>query len=93
MASGTIVPCVQEIGETELQIDWNPISTDIDGNPTIISHYVLYFDPSPFSRSQVGSILPLLDNIAAPPVQVPMPPGNGFYSVLAVDNRGLMSPF
>lgn len=84
---------IQEIGATELQIDWNPIGTDIDGNPTLIRHYALYFDSSPFSRSQVGPALLLLDNISAPPVQVPLPPGNGFYSVLAVDNRGSMSPF
>ncbi|MBI4161654.1 MAG: hypothetical protein HY509_04325, partial [Acidobacteria bacterium] len=48
---------------------------------------------APFGRDQVGPDLLEQDGILSPPLLLPVPAGERYYSLLAVDNRGTMSPF
>jgi hypothetical protein len=84
---------VELLDPLTVRVDWTPTGTDIDHNPAAISHYSLYSDSIPFSRAQVGPALLQLDGIVAPPIDIPVPIGNRFYSILAVDHHGSLSPY
>lgn len=78
-----------------LTLSWSPVTTDFDDAPTAITHYVLYDGPQPFSRADIrdGNANLLLDSITTPAVVIPKPAESRYYSVLAVDTRGNLSPF
>ena len=93
LPAGIIDLQITILAGSQLKLDWTPIARDIDGADLIISHYALYADAVPFSRSAIGPLLLVQDDILVPPVNIPLPAGNRFYSLLAVDHQGSLSPF
>ncbi len=80
---------------SSLVLDWPDVTLDFDGNPTQISHYQVWSDTVPVSRSAIEAGLADLVVPAAPgsTAQIVLVPENRYYSVLAVDTRGNRSPF
>jgi hypothetical protein len=77
-----------------LVLSWDPTATSVDGRPLQLLHYVVYTSGQPFSRLDVrdGVVLPLTTT-AATSLELTPPAGDRYYSVLAVDIRGNVSPF
>lgn len=77
-----------------LVLSWNPTTTSLDGLPLQLLHYAVYSASQPFSREAVrDGQVPLLTTTAATSHQILIPAGEGYYSVLAVDIRGNVSPY
>ena len=78
-----------------IELSWSPVTTDFDGNPTTIAHYVVFADDTPVSRAEIrdGSVPQLGGPVSGTALEiVPLGPKR-YYSVLAVDTRGNLSPF
>jgi hypothetical protein len=78
-----------------IELSWAAVTTDVDDNPTTISHYLIFADDAPFTRGDIrdGVVLQLGAPVAGTSVElVPAGPAR-HYSVLAVDTRGNLSPF
>ncbi len=83
----------QVVGHTVL-ISWPAVTTDFDDHPLAISHYALYASDVPFSRADIrDGMPPLLSSITGVSVMLSGQTQNRYYSVLAVDARGNLSPF
>lgn len=78
---------------SSLVFSWPAVTLDFDGHKTIISKYVLYGSISKFRRSDISTMTPINSNIPGTSVSIPLPAGTFYYSVIAVDNRGAMSPW
>jgi hypothetical protein len=78
-----------------VELSWSPVVTDFDGNPTAITHYLLYADDAPFRREDIrdGSVPQLGGSIVGVSVEIVPGPAARYYSVLAVDTKGNLSPF
>ncbi len=77
-----------------LVFTWSPVSADVDGNPTPVSHYALYEETTPIEREQIDMLTPVLPVINGTSTSVAIPPGDFvYYSVIVVDTRGNKSPF
>ena len=77
-----------------LVFSWPAVTLDVDGHKTLISNYVLYGRSTPFRRSEIGPTLLIQNTIVGTSVVIPAPAGTRFhYSVIAVDNRGTLSPW
>jgi hypothetical protein len=83
---------VRRVG-TSLNLSWPAVTLDVDGRKTIISKYQLYGSATPFRRSQIGSVTLINGNITGTTTTIPTPSGPYFYSVIAVDGRGALSPW
>jgi len=74
-------------------LSWGAVSRDIEGQPTVVDHYEVYGAATPFSRDQLGSV-GRLTSVASLTARLPVPAASRFfYSVVAVDRRGNVSPF
>ncbi len=78
----------------DLVLTWSPVLLDLDGNAVALSHYAVYSSDAPFTREDIrdGS-LPEPTTLSATTLQFTPPPQDRYYSVLAVDTRGNVSPF
>ena len=76
-----------------VHLSWLPVTTDVQGLPTLIDHYQVHVTPTPVSRGQLGPGTLFLDNVTTTSADLSLPTGTKFISVLAVDNRGNLSPF
>ena len=75
---------------------WSPVTTDLDGRPPIVDHYVLYGSADTFRRSQIAPalIVPGFGNISGTATSLPAPAGSiYYYSVIVLDNKGAESPW
>lgn len=77
-----------------LDLTWSPVAIDIDGLATLVDHYEVYASDQPFTRADIddGSVTALTTTVVTT-LQIDLPAGNAFYSVVAVDNRGNRSPY
>lgn len=77
-----------------VHLSWLPVTTDVQGLPTLVDHYQVHVTSTPVSRGQLGPSTLFMDNVTATSADlVSLPAGSKFISVLAVDNRGNLSPF
>jgi hypothetical protein len=76
-----------------VHLEWSAVVTDMSGFPTIISHYDVHSSPVPIGRAGLGPGTLALDNVTTLSVDLPLPSNPGYLSVIAVDNRGNLSPF
>jgi fibronectin type 3 domain-containing protein len=76
-----------------IRLSWTPPTTDFQGFGTLIGHYQVHVTPAPASRGSLNTSTIVLDNVAGPPVDLALPGNPRFISVIAVDNRGNLSPF
>ncbi|MEW5807147.1 MAG: C25 family cysteine peptidase [Acidobacteriota bacterium] len=74
---------------------WSAVTNDINGKKTIIDHYHLYGRGTKFKRSDIEKgLVPLIqDNITSTTLEITPADGDQYYSILAVDNRGNLSPY
>ncbi|HEY3176120.1 MAG TPA: C25 family cysteine peptidase [Candidatus Polarisedimenticolia bacterium] len=82
------------INGANIAMIWSPVTTDIDGGPTSINHYLLYGGAMPVDRLRIETMTPLISGITGTSTQTPIPSGTMFfYTVIAVDAKGNKSPF
>ncbi len=73
---------------------WDPVSTTVDGRPTEIKHYQVYASDVPFSREDVrDGLLAPMAIVDGSIFEFTPASQNRYYSVLAVDTRGNVSPY
>jgi hypothetical protein len=76
-----------------LALSWSAVTRDIEGLPTVVDHYEIYGAAAPFRRQDIGST-PLVGSVTGLSLRVLAPTGPVFfYSVVAADRRGNLSPF
>jgi hypothetical protein len=79
-----------------LVLTWSAAQQDLDGRPAQLSHYAVYGSDQPFSREEIrdGQLAPIV-TVPAPDTSFELTPPsqNRYYSVLAVDIRGNVSPY
>lgn len=79
---------------TDLVLSWQPVTHDLDGRPLHVDHYNVYVAGQPFTRAQIrDGFVPITTTTAGTSVQVTPSASKLYYSVLAVDARGNISPF
>lgn len=71
-------------------LSWPPVTTDFDGQPAPIAGYNVYVSSTPFGRASLPAVFA---TTSAPSIQLTPPGANQYYSVLAVDARGNLSPY
>jgi len=76
-----------------VRLSWSGVTTDMQGLPTIVDHYQIHMSTKPLPRSSLGSSTLLMDNVRALSVDLSAPNGPLYFSVIAVDDRGNLSPF
>jgi hypothetical protein len=83
------------VGTGTIRISWPAVTRDLAGYPTSIDHYQVHQTSLPVGRAGLGpsTLAPGMDNVTTLSVDLPLPAGNAYYSVLAVDRRGNISPF
>jgi hypothetical protein len=93
-ASATILVGKSLSTPGNLVLTWQAVTTTVDGLPTEIKHYRVYGSDQPFKREEIR------DGLLTPVATVPtgifeFTPAsqNRYYSVLAEDIRGNVSPF
>jgi hypothetical protein len=76
-----------------LILSWGAVTRDIEGQPTVVDHYEIYGAAAPFGREDISST-PLVGSVGGLSLRVPVPASRIFYySVVAADRRGNLSPF
>ncbi|MFQ5719157.1 MAG: C25 family cysteine peptidase [Acidobacteriota bacterium] len=75
-----------------LRLTWSPVTTDRAGQPLAIDHYVVYASPQAFGRSDTPTLVPVASFVDATTLDL-VEGADAFFSVLAVDARGNVSPF
>ena len=78
-----------------VQLSWSAITTDLLGAPTLIDHYQIHRTATPIGRGGLNSFTIFRDNVRVLTVDLDLTglTGPSFFSVLAVDNQGNLSPF
>jgi hypothetical protein len=76
-----------------VHLTWNPVTTDVQGLPTLLDHYQVHVTSTPVSRSALGPSTLFLDNVTGSAVDLSLPTNPKFITVLAVDDRGNLSPY
>ena len=76
-----------------VHLSWLPVTTDVQGLPTVIHHYQVHVTATPVARGALGPGTLFTDNVTTTSADLNLPAGPRFISVLAVDNRGNLSPF
>jgi len=77
-----------------VQIVWQPVVDTVDGRSSVVDRYEIYSSDTPFSRSDVrDGLLPAPVVESSTSIEFPLPAGSRYYSVLAVDVLGNVSPF
>ncbi len=83
---------VSELAPGTLRLTWSPITRTTQNAPLVVDHYVVYAAATPFSRADVDGMIPIRSGLQATTVDVDASEGS-YFSVLAVDARGGMSPY
>ena len=75
-------------------LTWSAVNSTADGLPTTVSHYLVFAFDTPFSREDVrdGVVSPLA-SVQSLSFELQPPQQSRYYSILAVDDRGNVSPF
>ena len=78
-----------------VRLAWPAITTDIQGYATLIDHYQIHRTSMPVSRASLNASTLLRDSITSLTVDLDLTgtTGPSFFSVIAVDDRGNLSPF
>jgi len=78
-----------------VRLTWPAVQTDIQGLPTIIDHYQVHRTPAPVGRASLNSSTIFRDNVTVLSVDLDLTSlsGPSYFSVIAVDDRGNLSPF
>ncbi len=78
-----------------VRLTWPAVQTDIQGLPTIIDHYQVHRTPGPVGRGSLDSSTIFRDNVTVLSVDLDLTglSGPSYFSVIAVDDRGNLSPF
>ena len=76
-----------------VHLSWPPVSTDVQGLPTLVHHYQVHVTATPVSRGSLGPSTLFLDNVTTTSADLNLPAGTRYISVLTVDNRGNLSPY
>ena len=76
-----------------IHLEWSPPTTDFQGFATLIDHYQVHVTSAPVPRESLNASTIVLDNLTVPSVDLSLPGSPRFISVIAVDNRGNLSPF
>jgi hypothetical protein len=75
-------------------LTWVPVTATVSGVPAEVSHYLLYAADTPFSRGDIrDGLLPSPTMVTGVSTEITPPAQNRYYSVLAVDTRGNVSPY
>jgi hypothetical protein len=75
------------------RLTWPAVTTDVQGLPTLISHYQVHRSDRPLARGTLDSSTIVMDNVTVLSVDLQAPGSLLYFSVIAVDNRGNLSPF
>ena len=78
-----------------VRLTWPAVTTDVQGLPTIIDHYQVHRTSRPVGRGSLDSSTIFRDNVTVLSVDLDLTglSGPSYFSVLAVDDRGNLSPF
>ena len=76
-----------------VHLSWFPVTTDVQGLPTLIGHYQVHVTSVPVARGTLGPGTLFMDNVIGTSVDLSLPSSPCFISLLAVDNRGNLSPY
>jgi hypothetical protein len=76
-----------------IHLVWTPPTTDFQGFGTLISHYQVHVTTAPVPRQSLNASTIVLDNVPGPSVDLSLSGTPRYISVIAVDNRGNLSPF
>ncbi len=83
-----------ELVPGQLVISWAPVTQTVDGERVELAHYAVYSAETPFSVEDVhAGLVPLLQTVQGTSLEVLAEGADRYYSVLAVDTRGNVSPF
>jgi hypothetical protein len=83
---------VSEVVPGTLRLAWSPVTTTTSGAFLAVDHYVVYGSLTPFGRADIPGMIPIRGTVLATTVDVDASEGN-YFSVLAVDGRGDLSPY
>jgi len=78
-------------GDT-VRLAWSAVINDVGGVPTLVDHYQIHVNSVPAGRGSLGPTSLLMDT-AALSADLVLPAAPHYISVLAVDNRGNLSPY
>jgi len=81
------------VSPSTVHLTWFPVTHDVEGYPTLISHYQIHVTATPVGRSGLGPATLFLDIVTATTADLSLPSSPRYISVIAVDNRGNLSPF
>jgi len=81
------------VTSSTVHLSWFQVTNDVEGYPTLISHYQIHVTATPVGRSGLGPATLFLDNVTATTADLNLPSSPRYISVIAVDNRGNLSPF
>lgn len=78
-----------------VRLSWPAITTDLLGFPTLVHHYQIHRTPAPVGRQFLNSTTIFRDNIQVLSVDLDLTglTGPSYFSVIAVDNQGNLSPY
>ncbi|MFQ5877154.1 MAG: C25 family cysteine peptidase [Acidobacteriota bacterium] len=93
LPNGILDLAADVVSPDRLRLFWPPVLADIQGLPTLIDHYEVHSAAAPAARASLGPSTLVMDNVRDLSVELPLPTGPVYFSVLAVDNRGNLSPF
>ncbi|MFQ5669799.1 MAG: C25 family cysteine peptidase [Acidobacteriota bacterium] len=83
---------LERLAPASLRLSWSPVTTDFDGAPLVVDHYDVYGSGAPFSRADLSLMTPLRSGVTATTVDLLESEG-AFFTVVAVDGRGQLSPY
>jgi len=78
-----------------VRLTWPAVTTDFIGYPTLIGHYQVHRSATPVGRGSIDSSTIFRDNVQVLSVDLDLTglSGPSYFSVIAVDNQGNLSPF
>ncbi|HKQ62702.1 MAG TPA: C25 family cysteine peptidase [Candidatus Polarisedimenticolaceae bacterium] len=77
-----------------LRLTWNAVTSVVGGGPTSIGSYAIYASSTPFTRQQIrDGLLTPIQTTTQTTIDLMPPAQNQYYSVLAVDRLGNVSPY
>jgi len=79
--------------DTTVHLSWLPVTNDVQGLQTLVSYYQIHVTATPVSRAGLGPSTLFRDHVTQTAIDLSLPASPQFISVLAVDDRGNLSPF
>jgi len=89
--AGPALEISKDVLDGHAVLAWTPVTTTTDGAETTIAHYVVYESDQPFGRDSLPATP--LATVTGTSLDLTASPGARYYSVLAVDVRGNVSPY